>query len=339
MLPFLYFTVQKLSSASHDDRHPAGSGIELRELQVFLTLGEELHFGRTAERLQLTASRVSQTISTLETRVGGRLFNRTSRRVELTPLGEQLLANVTPAYDQLQHVLLAARESARGVTGPLRIGIYSPGTVGTHMVEIVREFTDRHPAATAMFVTLGVERNYLDALRRGEVEMVVARLPLTEPDVSVGPVLSHEDRILLVASGDPLAERESISWEDVADHTVSDMETFPREMLDAFIPPSTPSGKRLRRAINRTIEEAMMRVALGQQVHPSVTSFPNYLNHPGVVAVPISDLPPSETALAWRTDDRSAKTRAFAEAAADVLAGTELAPHQPARRAAERPPR
>jgi DNA-binding transcriptional LysR family regulator len=63
---------------------------------VFLTLAEELHFGRTAGRLKLTPSRVSQMLRTLEARVGGQLFVRTSRRVNLTPLGEQLLHRVGP---------------------------------------------------------------------------------------------------------------------------------------------------------------------------------------------------------------------------------------------------
>ena len=48
--------------------------LELREIRMFLTLAEELHFGRTAERLGITPSRVSQTIRTLEARLGGRLF-------------------------------------------------------------------------------------------------------------------------------------------------------------------------------------------------------------------------------------------------------------------------
>ena len=65
--------------------------LELRDIRVFLAVAEELHFGRAAERVGLTSSRVSQTVRLLETRVGGRLFERTSRRVKLTPLGEQFL--------------------------------------------------------------------------------------------------------------------------------------------------------------------------------------------------------------------------------------------------------
>ena len=77
------------------------SGVELREIRVFLTLAEELHFGRTAERLGITHSRVSQTIQTLEARVGAKLFDRTSRRVALTRLGEQLRAALSPVYREL----------------------------------------------------------------------------------------------------------------------------------------------------------------------------------------------------------------------------------------------
>jgi DNA-binding transcriptional LysR family regulator len=74
------------------------SGVELREIRTFLVLAEELHFGRTAERLRVTPSRVSQTIRTLERRVGGRLFDRTSRSVRLTPVGEQFCAAVAQPF-------------------------------------------------------------------------------------------------------------------------------------------------------------------------------------------------------------------------------------------------
>ncbi|MGH2805599.1 MAG: LysR family transcriptional regulator, partial [Thermoleophilaceae bacterium] len=72
--------------------------VELRDIRAFLVLADELHFGRTAERLGLTQSRVSQTIRTLEARLGGPLFERTSRRVRLTALGERLRDAAEPAY-------------------------------------------------------------------------------------------------------------------------------------------------------------------------------------------------------------------------------------------------
>jgi hypothetical protein len=91
----------------------------------------------------------------------------------------------------------------------------------------------------------------------------------------------------------------------------------------------SPSGKRLQPVPTTTVEETRLRVARGELVHATVQSLAELWRHPDTTLVPISDLPPSETALIWLTANRSAKLRAFARAAADVLAQTELAVHQP----------
>jgi DNA-binding transcriptional LysR family regulator len=306
----------------------ASGGIELREIRVFLALARELHFARTAERLGISPSYVSQTIHTLEVRIGGKLFQRTSRRVQLTSLGEQLAFELADPYRQLRDVLIRAREAATGAPGELRIGIYAI-SAGPHMPEIVRTFETHHPDCRVTFVNVGYERSYVDVLRAGEIDMLATRLPLTAPDITVGPILSHEERIAIVAKRDPLADRASICYEDLAERAVGDVPSFPREMMDALIPPVTPSGRALKRIANDGTEDALMRVALGLQVHPTVPSFLDHYSSPGVTSVPIRDLPPSETGLAWLTANRSPKISAFARAAADVLAQTELAEHQP----------
>src|SRR5579862_158529 len=98
--------------------------IELQELRVFLVVAEELHFGRAAEQLTITRSRVSQIVKSLEARIGARLFDRTSRRVRLTPAGELLLAEVSAPYRELQNALTRVHQAAAGVAGTLRIGMY-----------------------------------------------------------------------------------------------------------------------------------------------------------------------------------------------------------------------
>jgi DNA-binding transcriptional LysR family regulator len=298
--------------------------VELREIRTFLALAEQLHFGRTAERLAVTPSRVSQTLRSLERRIGGRLFDRTSRAVRLTALGERLQAAVTLPYAQLLQAVEASREAATGVAGTLRIGMYTESLAGPHLVEIVATFEARHPGAEVVLVTTGLERNYFDVLRCGEVDLLATRLPLSDPDVTVGPILTHEERVLLVAKSDPLAQRESVALDDFADRAVSDAPAFPREMMDALIPPVTPSGHRYRRTVNRSIEDMLMSIATGKQVHPTVPSFLEHHTHPTVRAVPISDLPPSQTALIWLTANHSPKVHAFARVATDVLAHTEL---------------
>jgi DNA-binding transcriptional LysR family regulator len=295
------------------------SAVELREIRAFLVLAEELHFGRTASRLGLTPSRVSQTIRTLETRVGGRLFERTSRRVQLTPAGAQLRRGVSSAYDQLEQALATTHESVTGVSGTLRIGMYSTCNGGPHFIEIAKTFETRHTASSVVVTNTGFARDQLAWLRNGELDMLAMRLPLNASDATIGPILSSEPRVLAVAADHPLATRDSVSIEDLADYTVADVPTLPRELMDAFIPPQTPSGKRLRRTQSHAVAETPIRVALGEIVHPTVPSFLNHYPHPAITSIPIRDMPDSETALIWLSSNSSAKIHAFARAATDVL--------------------
>lgn len=290
----------------------------MREIRVFLTLAEELHYGRTAERLGLTASRISQTIRTLEQRVGGRLFDRTSRRVRLTPLGEQLRQGMLPAYEQLRQAFEEAQETATGVAGILRVGMYARTVGGPHMVDIVRRFQELYPACHVQLIETGFDREQVDWLRTGDIDLLAMRLPFNDPNVIIGPNLSREDRVVLVARDHTLANRPSVTYDELAPFVVTDA-LLPRDMMDAFAPPVTPSGHRLRRQLCHGIAEAAMRVATGELVHPTVRSFLEHHPHPDIVAVPITDLPPSETSLVWLRGRSNARVRAFAQVATAVV--------------------
>jgi DNA-binding transcriptional LysR family regulator len=96
--------------------------VEFRDLRIFLALADELHFGRTAERLGMAQSAVSQAIRLLERRLGTKLFERNSRRVQLTPAGADLQKNLTPLIESLGRVLTDVQDESNGVTGVLRLG-------------------------------------------------------------------------------------------------------------------------------------------------------------------------------------------------------------------------
>jgi len=263
---------------------------------------------------------VSQTIRVLETRVGGKLFDRTSRRVRLTPLGERLRDDVAPAYEQLHRAYADAHEIATGVAGTLRLGMYTPVLGGPHLLDIVKIFQTRHPDCRVRLIETGLTREQLEWLHHDEADLLAMRLPFDHPDIAIGPTLSREDRVVLVAEDNPLAETESISYEDLADYTMPDGNTVPREMMDSLIPPHTPSGRRIKRVFAHTPTEVLMPVAAGEIVHPTISSVLDHFPNPGVTAIPIRDLPPSETALVWLKGNRSVKIEAFARAAADVVA-------------------
>src|SRR4051794_5942100 len=121
--------------------------IELRELRLFLVLAEELHFGRTAERLGLTPSRASQTLRALERKLGGpRLFDRTSRVVTLTAAGHALYGELAPVVTGLDNTLTRARARAAG-PGMVRLGVLNAASGTVVLNEAVTLFEQAHDGA------------------------------------------------------------------------------------------------------------------------------------------------------------------------------------------------
>ena len=180
--------------------------VELRELRLFLVLSEHLHFGEAADELRISHSRVSQILQELEAKLGVRLFDRSSRRVTLTPAGARLRKRLAEPYAGLQEVLREARAGAEQVSGELRLGLLFPSSGGPHLQRIIELFETRHPGARVTIRDLRFE-DPLGPLRRGEIDVMACRLPINQPDLTVGPVLASDDRILAVAIVHPFAQR------------------------------------------------------------------------------------------------------------------------------------
>ncbi len=136
--------------------------LERLELEAFLTLAEELHFGRTANRLGLTTSRISQTIRRLERRIGAALFERNSRKVTLTNVGRQLRDDLRPAYDQI-NAGIAAASRGNVVPGTLMVGFSGPWC-GNLMVT-------RHHRADPVLRTPRTDSPYRTSLRATRVDI------------------------------------------------------------------------------------------------------------------------------------------------------------------------
>lgn len=214
--------------------------VDPHELECFLTLAEELHFGRTAQRLRLSPSRVSQLVRSLERRIGGPLFVRTSRRVRLTPVGEQLRADLVPAWRGVHSALLRARQAGSGGS-TLTVG--QQGTGANELTgEILREFDRLCPGWQVRLVELDFS-NQFSALRTGTVDVALARLPVHEPDLTVGAVVVREPRALAVWRDHPLATRDRVGLSEIAGEYIFDLpDTAPRYWRDFHAPPITPDG-------------------------------------------------------------------------------------------------
>ena len=120
-------------------------GTEFTELNAFVAVAERTNFARAAAHLGIAPSTLSQTIRSLEERLGVRLLNRTTRSVSLTDAGERLLARVRPAVEELGAAVASLGDFRDTPTGTLRLSV---STVSAHMIlaPIVKDFLAAYPA-------------------------------------------------------------------------------------------------------------------------------------------------------------------------------------------------
>jgi DNA-binding transcriptional LysR family regulator len=293
----------------HDREVVVNGAPERREVESFLTLAEELHFGRTAERLHVSTAQVSQTIRKLERRVGVPLFARTSRRVELTPVGRRLLADLEPAWSAVEAALGKAVEAGRGVTGTLRVA-FGDAAGGQLLAGVAEVFRTRQPCCRVEFREVR-PAEVLPWLREGEVDVVLAGLPLDAPGLVTGPVLVRELRFLAVAAGHPFARRESVPVADLARVTVLRC-SLPDPWLDEHAPEAVTRP-------DSGLQELLTSVGAGEGVLPVGAHIRRYYPRPDLAYVPFGDAPRLEWGLVWRADAATARIRAFTEAAADLV--------------------
>jgi DNA-binding transcriptional LysR family regulator len=297
-----------------------GSNVELREIEVFLVLAAELHFGRAAERLLLTPSRVSQILRRLEHKLGGQLLNRTSRTVVLTPAGDRFLAEIGSPYDQLLATIERARAANRSLAGTLHLGLLPANSSGPHLRTIVAEFERLHPECAVMISEI-LLTDPLGPLRRGEIDVMATPLPMRQPDITVGPTLAREPMVLAVADDHPLAGQGRVTVEDLGSYELAPITDVPKELIDTAFPRRTPSGHPIAWQTHRpkTPHEVTTLVARGAIVHPTVPSFAEYFGQPGITYIPIIDMPARKSGLVWRRKATDPRLREFVRVAREIL--------------------
>lgn len=300
----------------------SGEGtVDLVQVESFLVLCEELHFGRTAQRMHVSQPRVSRLVASLESELGGALFERTSRRVVLTPLGVRLRDDLAPAYERMTAAVASARTAARSPAGPLRVG-FAATTAGPALDRLVVAFERAHPDCAVALHEVTLADSYTP-LRSGEIDVLVCWLVLDDADLTRGPAIAAYPRVLAVAADHPLAGEPSVSVEVLGDHPVPawGFSGSADRVREAMVPSRTPSGRPVRAhpTVVRTVGEVASLIARGQAVLPTVSSMGHRFGTDGIALVPIRDLPPTPLGLLWCTAHENGRIRALAEVARELL--------------------
>jgi DNA-binding transcriptional LysR family regulator len=187
--------------------------VELRQLEAFVAVATELHFGRAAERLHLAPPTLSELIRRLERELGTPLLTRTTRRVAMTSAGTELLARSKVILDEVAAAEAAVRRVAGGEAGTVRLGITPPAAL-VLAPYLIGRFT-----AEASQVSVDVQRMWLpalaDALISGRIDVAITCGLIPAPEGIANEVFCAEPLLVGLRPDHRLADRDAVALKDL----------------------------------------------------------------------------------------------------------------------------
>lgn len=187
--------------------------VTIRQLRAFVAVAEEGSIARAAQRLHLTGSALSMLIASMEGELGARLFDRTTRRLQLTDAGRELLPAIGEILQQLDGAIAGLRESTQRRDARLRIAA-SPLLAATLLPGLLAGFRERFPAVRLKLVDLPVNA-VAQAVRDGEADIGVCTADVDTLDLKA--TVMHQDRLMLVClDNHPLAAQREVRWRELA---------------------------------------------------------------------------------------------------------------------------
>ncbi|QTG81231.1 LysR family transcriptional regulator [Arthrobacter crystallopoietes] len=180
----------------------------LIQLESFIAVAEELHFGAAAERLNMTQPPLSRQIQLLEKELHAQLFDRTSRRVELTAAGRTLLPSARQILDLSIKTQLDVQRVATGDAGAVTIG-YTAIAGQSALPRLLRRSANEQPGVSLLLREL-VSTDQMDGLVKGTVDIGLLRPIVARPGIKYRPVMQDRLVIALPAESPLLEEGESL---------------------------------------------------------------------------------------------------------------------------------
>lgn len=291
--------------------------MEFRQLRYFVTIAEELHFGRAAERLHMTQPALSKQIVVLEKEIGVQLLARTKRTVQLTIAGQVFLERAKQLLFQADEAIQLARRTADGEQGRLTIGFTTTATY-TVLPELVRRFRDRYPKVELTMLELCTEAQVI-ALNQREIDLAFLHPPIDERGLAVHSIL-EESFVVVLPKQHPLLKEDCLSLKALADEAFI---VHPRQegpvLYDGFIHLCQQLGFQpniVKEVISHQTRICLVAAGMGLTFVPeSVQS----LVGADVACRPIEDSPIKlQFAAAWRQDCAAPTLREFLAVVRDI---------------------
>ncbi|MFF8772153.1 LysR family transcriptional regulator [Kitasatospora sp. NPDC015120] len=290
--------------------------------RLLVTVVDEGHFGRAAQRLFISTPALSQQIRKLERGLGVDLVDRSAHPVRATAAGERFLVHARASIAAADRAMSAVEAYRRECAGTLRIGFISAAT-GPHFRPLLDRLRRGGPASSVQLVELAWAEQ-ASAVRDGRVDASFMRPPVADATGLRFDVLFHEPRVVALPATHRLAGRESVSLGDLDDEPhVTDDEADP-EWVRWWACDPRPSGRPVSYGPSvRTITELLEVVASGEAVAITGALVAEVHRRPDVVFVPVADIEPTPLSLCTRSDDLSSAVAEVRRVAREYARGVE----------------
>lgn len=279
----------------------------LTELRYIVTLAQEQHFGRAADRCYVSQPTLSIAVKKLEDELGVALFERTKSRVQPTPLGEQIVAQANLVLEQTAAIKDLADAGKDQLSSPLSVGAIF--TIGPYLLPQFIPHLQQLASKMPLYVEEGYTHNLRKKLRNGELDVIIVALPFVEPDV-VTQALYDEPFVVLLPKSHPLAAKEAIDPSELNSEQLlllGEGHCFRDQVLTTcpnLQHPSDVATNNVRTAAEGSSLETlrhMVASGLGITILPLSAAESSLYSSDVLVTRPFTEPSPSRTvALAWR---------------------------------------
>ncbi len=281
-------------------------------MRYFVTLAEELHFGRAAERLHIAQPPLSQQIRQLETELGFELFHRTKRKVELSEAGRVFLIEVQQIFRQLEQAIFLGRQVSRGEIGQLVVGFVSSAAYNI-LPDILRNFRNHVSGVNLDLHELTTDEQ-LRWLQSGRIDVGFVRPPVNE-NTYESKIIFQESLAIALPQNHPLANQDKVSLSSLINEFFI---LFPRilapglyDLIISFCQQVGFSPKVAQEAIQMQTIVSLVAAEIGVAIVPE--SLKN-LRRTGVVyKFFVEETPKVSIAMIWRKNDVSVVLDRFLE--------------------------
>jgi DNA-binding transcriptional LysR family regulator len=277
--------------------------VEIRQLQYFVAVAQTRHFGRAAERLHMAQSPLSQAIRQLEAQLGATLFDRTTRRVELTPAGEALLLDAERILGSIEAAQTRVRLVGAGRTGLLRVGATGLAAY-RQLPQLARIATRELPGLELRFEPDLLTPAQEQALQEDRIDLAVLRPPLRRAGLA-SRLVARERLVVAVPQSHRLAGDEPVRLAELRDEDFVGY-GVPDSVVDGAVTQACLSAgflpRRVHAAAQTSILLTLVAAGLGVAVLPEAALA---LRVQGVQLIPVADEVSIDLAIAWRREDPS----------------------------------